>query len=53
MGILTGMRGNLPVEPGDFLVKRLPLRPATHQCLASRAGQFVGAILNMLDEMGV
>nr|WP_258234438.1 hypothetical protein [Cupriavidus pinatubonensis] len=35
------MRGNLPIEPGDFLVKRLPLCPGTHHVqLQARVGYY-------------
>lgn len=45
------MLADLSLKPGDFFVQHLPLSPAAHQRLASRAVKFTGAIFDALDKM--
>lgn len=51
LGIPIGVLGNLPIEPGDFLIEHLSLGPRAHERLTRGSDEFVAAVLDAVDEV--
>src|ERR1700676_3300992 len=53
VSILIGVLGNLPIEPGYFLIEHLPLGPRAHERLTRGSGEFVAAVFDAVDDVFV